>query len=164
MLRAYLLASGHLGVVEGCAVFECDDQKVTERLWTRQPEQFADELGGLPLIVGGNDGVVELDRHRAFQSTTLAGPPPQTPPQPRRYFGAVNSRAMLSGSRNSRMYDGPMSLTGSWSMPSSSRYSAAEYNSALSAVLNAMWSRPARSSWNRSLATGRSAISAPPRS
>src|ERR1700722_7925152 len=160
MLRSDLLASGDLGVVEGCAVFEGDGQKVTERLWTRQPEQFADELGGLPLIVGGNDGVVELDRHRAFQSTTLAGPPPQR----RHNSGAVNSRAMLSGSRNSRMYDGPMSLTGSWSMPSSSRYSAAESNSALSAVLNAMWSRPARSSWKRSLAAGRSAISAPPRS
>src|SRR5271163_5180829 len=77
MLRSDLLASGDLGVVEGCAVFEGDGQKVTERLWTRQPEQFADELGGLPLIVSGNDGVVELDRHRAFQSTTLAGPPPQ---------------------------------------------------------------------------------------
>ena len=33
------------------------------------------------------------------------------------YFGAVSSKAMLSGSRNSRMYDGPMSLIGSWSMP-----------------------------------------------
>src|SRR3984957_8011422 len=75
MLRSDLLASGDLGVVEGCAVFEGDGQKVTEWLWTRQPEQFADELGGLPLIVGGNDGVVELDRHRASQSTSARSTP-----------------------------------------------------------------------------------------
>ena len=39
---------------------------------------------------------------------------------------------MLSGSRNSRMYIIPMSLTGSWPMPRPSRCSAAASNSALS--------------------------------
>ena len=69
------VAGGDLGEVEGCAMFEGDGQKVTELLWTWQPEQFADELGGLPLIVGGNDGVVELDRHRACQSTSARSIP-----------------------------------------------------------------------------------------
>ena len=99
MLRVDLLAVGYIGVVEGRAVLERDGQEAPERHRARQPEQLADKLSGLPLVAGGDDGVVESDRHGACQSTTLAGPSQS----PRRYFGAVSSRAMLSGSRNSRM-------------------------------------------------------------
>ncbi len=97
MLRAYLL--GRIGVVEGRAVLELHGQEAAERHWTRQPEQLADKLSGLPLVAGGDDGVIESNGHCACQSTTLAGPSQS----PQRYFGAVSSRAMLSGSRNSRM-------------------------------------------------------------
>jgi len=40
-------------------------------------------------------------------------------------FGANSSNAMLSGSRNSRMKPGPMSLTPPWPMPLSSNRAAA---------------------------------------
>ena len=73
------------------------------------------------------------------------------------YLGAMSSSAMLSGSRNSRMYITPMSLIGSWATPSESRCAAASSSSDLLPSRNARWSRPVRSSSNLSSATGRSA-------
>src|SRR5690349_6534998 len=67
MLRSDLLTLGYVGVVEVGTVLECDGQEGAERLRARQPEQLGEELRGLPLIVGGDNGVVELDRHCAGQ-------------------------------------------------------------------------------------------------
>src|ERR1700737_4333542 len=71
MLRSDFLPVGHIGIVEVRAVLDRDGHEVAERHRTRESEQLGEKFRGLPLIAGGDDGVVELDRHCACQSTTL---------------------------------------------------------------------------------------------
>ena len=116
-----LLAFGDVGVIETGAVIECDNHEVAEWLRARQAEEFGEKLRGFLFVACRDNGVVETDGHSSFQSnhssTTRVNAHATLGP----YFGAVSSKAMLSGSRNSRMYDGPMSLIGSCATPSSSR-------------------------------------------
>src|SRR5271156_538604 len=81
-----LLARGDVREIEFDAVLECDSHEPANRLRTWQPEEFCEELRRLLLVACGNNGVVETDGH-SF----------------RVYFGAVSSKAMLSGSRNCKM-------------------------------------------------------------
>src|SRR5262249_5998185 len=157
------LVRGDIGVVERGAVLERDDHERAERLRAGQAEQLAEKLRRFLLVARRDNGVVETDGHTSCLSLRECACCARSR-ELQRYLGAVSSNAMLSGSRNSKMYDGPMSLTGSCPMPSSSRCAAAASNSALLAVRNAMWSRPQRSSWKRSVATGRNPSSVPPRS
>jgi len=63
VLRADVLALGHLRVVEADTVVEFDRQERTEFLGGWQAEQLGEEVGGFLAVLRGDDGVVERDCH-----------------------------------------------------------------------------------------------------
>ena len=63
MLRADVLALGHLGVVEADAVVEFDRQERAEFLGRREAEQLGEEAGRSLAVLCRDDGVVERDCH-----------------------------------------------------------------------------------------------------
>jgi hypothetical protein len=63
VLRADLLASGDLRVVEAGAVVESYREKWTEFLGGWQAEELGEEVGGFLPVFRGDDGVVERDGH-----------------------------------------------------------------------------------------------------
>src|ERR1700682_6445069 len=63
VLRADLLASGDLRVVEAGTVVESYRQEVTEFLGAWEAEELCEEVGGFLPVFRGDDGVVERDSH-----------------------------------------------------------------------------------------------------
>ena len=92
-----------LGVVQARAVFEGDDHEGAEGFGLGSPNSS---------VRNSADSRLSCDATMVWLKAI--GIVPSRPVYLRSYFGAVSSKAMLSGSRNSRMYAGPMSLIGSW--------------------------------------------------